>query len=104
MATGKVNHLGVVSTSKGYMGAAGGKIGKGLSIPVFFQGGHFGKQFDLDLLDFDQTLPLARQQMVDFFMQVPDLEFRLEIAGEKFMLFQALQNIPVQGGDFALFR
>ncbi len=51
----------------------------GILIVNFFQGGHFGKQFDLDLLDFGQTLPLARQQMVDFFMQVPNLQFGLEV-------------------------
>ena len=33
----------------------------------------------LNLLDFRQPLPLPRQDVVDFFMQVPDLEFGLQI-------------------------
>ena len=35
----------------------------------------FGKQIDLDLLDFNQPLPLVRQQMIDFVVQLPDFKF-----------------------------
>ena len=35
----------------------------------------FGKQIDLNLLDFDQPLPLVRQQMIDFVVQLPDFKF-----------------------------
>jgi hypothetical protein len=35
----------------------------------------FGKQIDLDLLDFNQALPLVRQEMIDFVVQLPDFKF-----------------------------
>jgi hypothetical protein len=36
-------------------------------------------QFYLDLLDFDESLPLLRQQMVKLLVQLPNLQLRLEI-------------------------
>ena len=72
------------------MTVSGEVIGSGLSVPNFFQSGHFGKQFDLDLLDFGQALPLAGQQMVDFFMQVPNLQFRLEVDTVVVLVAQAV--------------
>jgi hypothetical protein len=35
----------------------------------------FRKQINLDLLNFNQTLPLVRQEVIDFFVQVPDFKF-----------------------------
>jgi len=35
----------------------------------------FRKQIDLNLLDFNQPLPLARQEVVDFVVQLPDFKF-----------------------------
>ena len=39
----------------------------------------FFQQFDLDLLDFEEAIVLPPQQMIDFLMQVPDLELGFEI-------------------------
>lgn len=49
---------------------------KGWSVTIFVQGGHFGQQFDLDLLDFRQALPLAGQEVVDLFMSNPPCYLR----------------------------
>lgn len=35
------------------------------------------QQLNLDLLDFEQPIVLAAKQVIDFFVQVPDFEFRL---------------------------
>jgi hypothetical protein len=40
---------------------------------------HFVQLFKLDLLNFDQTFPLPRQEMVKFLVQLPNLELRLQI-------------------------
>jgi len=39
----------------------------------------FLQQFDLDLLNFKKPIVLLSQEVIDFFMQVPDLELRFEI-------------------------
>src|SRR6266496_1282046 len=39
----------------------------------------FFEQLNLDLLDFEQPIVLAPQQVIDFFVQVPDLQFGFEI-------------------------
>jgi hypothetical protein len=39
----------------------------------------FFQQFDLDLLNLEQAVVLAAQQMVDFFVQMPDLKFGFQI-------------------------
>ena len=41
--------------------------------------GNVGHDFQLHLLNFGKALPLARNQMIHLFMQVPDLQFGLEI-------------------------
>jgi hypothetical protein len=56
--------------------AAGREIVKVWSVTIFVQGGHFGQQFDLDLLDFRQALPLAGQEVVDLFMSNPPCYLR----------------------------
>jgi hypothetical protein len=37
------------------------------------------QQLELEFLDLHQALPLVRQQVIDFFVQVPDLQFCLEV-------------------------
>jgi len=39
----------------------------------------FFQQFDLDLLDLEQTVVLPAQQMIDLFVQMPDLELGFQI-------------------------
>jgi len=39
----------------------------------------FFQQFDLYLLNFEETIVLLSQEMIDFLVQVPNLEFGLEI-------------------------
>ena len=36
-------------------------------------------ELDLEFLDFREPLPLARDQMVDLLVQVPDFEFGLQV-------------------------
>ena len=52
---------------------------EGLVNSGFFQSGHFGQQFDLDLLDFRKMLLLAGQKVVDFLVKVAYFKFRLEV-------------------------
>jgi len=47
------------------------------SLCFISQARDFRKQIDLDLLNFDQPLPLVRQEVVDFVVQVPDFKFGL---------------------------
>jgi hypothetical protein len=37
----------------------------------------FFQQLDLDLLNLEQTVVLSAQQMIDFFVQMPDLKLSL---------------------------
>ena len=39
----------------------------------------FFQQFDLNLLDFEEPVVLPSQKMIDFLVQVPNLELGLEI-------------------------
>src|SRR6266545_8179551 len=39
----------------------------------------FFEQLDLDLLNLEEAIVLPSQQVIDFFVQVPDFEFGLEI-------------------------
>ncbi len=39
----------------------------------------FFQQFDLDLLNFEEPVVLLSQEMIDFLVQVPNLELSLEI-------------------------
>ena len=39
----------------------------------------FFQQFDLDLLNLEQSIVLATQQMIEFFVQVPNLELGFQI-------------------------
>jgi hypothetical protein len=39
----------------------------------------FFEQFDLDLLNLEEPIVLATQEVIDFFVQVPDFEFGFEI-------------------------
>jgi len=39
----------------------------------------FFQQFDLDLLDFKEAVVLPAQEVIDFFVQVPNLELSFEI-------------------------
>ena len=39
----------------------------------------FFQQFDLDLLNLEQTVVLPAQQMIDLFVQMPDLELGFQI-------------------------
>ena len=39
----------------------------------------FFQQFDLDLLNFEEPIVLLSQKMIDFLVQVPNLELGLEI-------------------------
>src|SRR5437588_2140190 len=39
----------------------------------------FFEQLDLDLLDFEKPVVLAAEQVIEFFVKMPDFEFGLEI-------------------------
>ena len=39
----------------------------------------FFEQLDLDLLNLEEPVVLASQQVIDFFVQVPDLQFGFEV-------------------------
>jgi hypothetical protein len=39
----------------------------------------FFQQFDLDLLDFKEPVVLPPQQVIDFLVQMPNLEFGFEV-------------------------
>ena len=51
----------------------------------------FFEKFDLDLLDFEEPVVLAAQEVIDLFVQVPDLELGLEI---DLVIVFAAQSIP----------
>ena len=65
----------------------------------------FGKQIDLNLLDFNQPLPLVRQQMIDFVVQMPDfkygiLHFGLHSKGNFLSFYIMLGGNHCTGVDF----
>src|SRR5574343_1051215 len=68
----------VLSKSKRarFMMVRGLNLDWGRSLPVAAQ---FVEQIELDFLDFDHPLPLVRQQVVDFFVQLADFQLGLQV-------------------------
>ena len=51
----------------------------------------FFEQFDLDLLNFEKPVVLASQQVIEFFVKVPDLQLSFQV---DFVIVFAAQSIP----------
>jgi hypothetical protein len=51
----------------------GRRRGSAALLPQFLQ------ELDLNLLNFEEAVVLAAKQVIDFFVQVPDLQLRFEI-------------------------
>ena len=46
---------------------------------AFALAAEFFQQFDLDLLNLEQSIVLSSQKVIDLFVQVPDFEFGFEV-------------------------